>query len=221
MEEIFWFNSWEVNRNHPGFFRQDIHPYIIKYLTPFSLEGKSVFVPLCGKSLDLLYFSHFAFRVVGVEISERTVQQFFAETKRSYKRIGNRFISGNLTIFCCDFFGLTSADLGAIDVVYDRASLAALPPSLRMRYRQVLEQLTPVGALNFLNTPEYDAVKSAGVLSGMAHDAVASYYPNYVIDHVERPTVSNQETLRSRSLPQEHAFLMHKLYDTTTLEALN
>lgn len=160
MEEIFWFNSWELNRTYTGFRRQDIHPYAVKYLTPFSLEGKSVFVPLCGKSLDLLYFSHFAFRVIGVDISEKPILQFFEENQRMYKRIGNRFISGNLTILCCDFFSLTAKELGPIDIIYDRASLAVLPPPLRIKYRQVLERLTPVGALNFLNTPENATAKS-------------------------------------------------------------
>lgn len=214
MEDIFWFDSWELNRNHTGFRRQDIHPYAVKHLSPFSLEGKSVFVPLCGKSLDLLYFSHFAFRVVGVDISEKTVKQFFEENQRAYKRIGNRFVSGNITIFCCDFFSLTPDELGPVDIVYDRASLTALPPALRMHYRQVLEQLTPVGALNFLNTPEAPT-KSAGFFYGIGSHEIAAYYPNYVIDHVERPTLSSHDTLRSQSFPPEHAFLMHKLYDTS------
>ena len=70
----------------------------------------------------MIYFSHFAQRVVGAEIVEKAVLQFFFDNRRLYQRIGNRFISGNITIFCCDLFGLTTDDVGPVDVVYDRAS---------------------------------------------------------------------------------------------------
>ncbi|UFH55941.1 thiopurine S-methyltransferase [Spirosoma sp. KNUC1025] len=213
MEEIFWFNSWELNRNYAGFRRQDIHPYAVKHLSPFSLEGKSVFMPLCGKSFDLLYFSEFAHRVIGVEIEEKTILQFFDENERLYKRIGNRFISGNLTLICCDIFSLKPADLGLIDIVYDRGALAEFPPILRMKYRQVLERLIPVGALNFLNTLDDTLHKAQDSLRSVTQDEVASYYPNYAIDHVEKPGLGSHDAHRNRSHPLEHAFLMHKLYE--------
>ena len=215
MEKAFWFNSWELEGHHTSFHRKDIHPYIVKHLPPFSLESQSVFVPLCGKSLDLLYFSHFAQRVVGVEIVEKAVIQFFVENQRAYTRIGNKFISGNITIFCCDLFSLTAKDLGPIDIVYDRASLVALPHAMRVRYLQTLEKLTPVGALTFLNTVEYAPTLPSPPFSISPAD-VASYFPNYAIDHVESPTLPNHGLVRKFNLSYliEHGFLMRKLYDS-------
>jgi len=215
MEKAFWLNSWELEGPYTSFHRKDIHPYLIKHLPPFSLEGKSVFVPLCGKSVDMIYFSHFAQRVVGVEIVEKAVLQFFSDNRRPYQRIGNRFISGNITIFCCDLFGLTTEDIGPVDVVYDRASLVALPNSMRMRYLQTLEKLTPVGALTFLNTVEYEPSLPTPPFSLSPSD-VASYFPNYVIDHVESPSLLNHGMVRKFNLKFliEHGFLMRKLYDS-------
>jgi thiopurine S-methyltransferase len=215
MEKAFWFNSWELEGHYTSFHRKDIHPYIVKHLPPFSLEGKSVFVPLCGKSIDMLYFSHFAQRVVGVELIEKAVLQFFDENQRPYKRFGNRFVSGNLTIFCCDLFSLTTEDLGPIDIVYDRASLVALPHPMRMRYLQTLEQLTPVGALTFLNTVEYAPTLPSPPFSISPGD-VSTYFPNYVIDHVESPILPNHGMVRKFNLSFliEHGFLMRKLYNS-------
>lgn len=215
MEKAFWMNSWELEGPYTSFHRKDIHPYLIKHLPPFSLEGKSVFVPLCGKSIDMIYFSHFANRVIGVELVEKAVLQFFSENQLAYKRVGNRFISGNITIFCCDLFTLTPNDLGPIDIVYDRASLVALPEPMRMRYLQTLEELTPIGALTFLNTVEYAPTLPSPPFSISPHD-VSSYFPNYVIDHVESPVLPNHGMVRKFNLSFliEHGFLMRKLYDS-------
>lgn len=215
MEKAFWLKSWELEGPYTSFHRKDIHPYLIRHLPPFSLEGKSVLVPLCGKSVDMIYFSHFANRVIGVELVEKAVLQFFAENHRPFKRVGNRFISGNITIFCCDLFSLTSADLGVVDIVYDRASLVALPEPMRMRYRQTLEKLTPVGAMLFLNTVEYAPALPTPPFSISPQD-VSAYFPNYVIDHVESPTLPNHGMVRKFNLSFliEHGFLMRKLYDS-------
>ncbi|ADB42454.1 thiopurine S-methyltransferase [Spirosoma linguale] len=215
MEKAFWMNSWELEGPYTSFHRKDIHPYLIKHLPPFSLEGKSVFVPLCGKSVDMIYFSHFANRVIGVEIVEKAVLQFFSENQLTYRRIGDRFISGNITIFCCDLFSLTPDDLGPIDVVYDRASLVALPDAMRMRYLQTLEELTPVGALTFLNTVEYAPTMPTPPFSISPRD-VLWYFPNYVIDHVESPVLPNHGMVRKFNLSFliEHGFLMRKLYNS-------
>lgn len=218
MEKAFWLNSWELEGHYTSFHRKDIHPYIIKHLPPFELEGRSVFVPLCGKTLDMLYFSHFAQRVVGVELVEKAITQFFEENKLAYTQRGRRFVSGNITIFCCDFFTLTPDDLGPIDIVYDRASLVALPHPMRMRYLQTLERLTPVGALTFLNTLEYKPTLPTPPFS-ITPDEVCSYFPNYVIDHVESPLLPGHGMVHKFNLSFliEHGFIMRKLYDSPVL----
>lgn len=215
MEKSFWVNSWELEGHYTSFHRKDVHPYLIKHLPPFAIEGKSVFVPLCGKSVDMLYFSHFAYRVVGVEIVEKAVLQFFAENNRPYTRIGNKFISGNITIFCCDLFSLSTEEIGPVDVVYDRASLVALPMLMRVRYLKTLEKLTPVGAVTFLNTVEYEPSLRTPPFSISPND-VSNYFHNYVIEHVESPTQPNHGMVRKFNLSFliEHGFLMRKLYDS-------
>lgn len=199
--------------HYTSFHRKDIHPFVIKHLTPEVLAGKTIFVPLCGKAVDMLYFGLYAERVIGVEIVEKAVLQFFAENDLAYKRIGNKFVSGNITIFCTDFFTLDKEAIGEIDVIYDRASLVALPYSMRMNYLRKLEELTEPGCLYFLNTLEYAPTLDTPPFS-ISPAEVDRYFSNYAIVHVESSLQPNHGMVRKFGLSYliEHGFMMQKLH---------
>lgn len=214
MEAQFWVKSWESEGHYTSFHRRDVHPYLLQHLPPATLAGQTVLVPLCGKTLDLMYFSKFAGRVIGVELVEKAVLQFFQENDIPYQRCGNRFVSGNLTIICGDFFALTPKALGNIDLVYDRASLVALPCPMRMHYLQKLEELTKPGTTYFLNTLEYAPTMATPPFSIDPTD-VGRYFSNYAIRHVESPVLPNHGMVRKYGLRFliEHGFIMKKLYN--------
>ncbi|MFC5411294.1 thiopurine S-methyltransferase [Larkinella bovis] len=214
MEKQVWAASREAS--NARFHRQDVHPYVLKHLTPFALMEKTVFVPLCGRSLDLVYFSQFADRVVGVEQAERVILQFFADNQLAYEKVGERYISNNLTIFCKDLFALTPEEVGEIDLVYDRASLVALPLPLRVGYLQKMEELTSPGTQYFLTTLEYAPEMDSAPYS-IAPDEVYGYFPNYLIEHVESPEVPHHRLVRKLGLHylKEHGFSMRKLHEAT------
>ncbi|MGV3559762.1 thiopurine S-methyltransferase [Larkinella arboricola] len=214
MEKQVWADSWDRSNTH--FHRQDVHPYVLKHLTPFALMEKSIFVPLCGRSLDLVYFSQFADRVVGVEQNETLILQFFAENQLAYEKVGERYISNNLTIFCKDLFALTPNEVGEIDLVYDRASLVTLPLPLRVGYLQKMEELTAPGTQYFLTTLEYSPGMNSAPFS-ISPEEVGGYFPNYRIQHVESPTVPHHRLVRKFKLDylKEHGFMMQKLHDAS------
>ncbi|OIN57436.1 thiopurine S-methyltransferase [Arsenicibacter rosenii] len=214
MEAQFWVKSWELEGQYTSFHRRDIHPYLLQHLPPSTLAGKTVLIPLCGKTLDLLYFSQFARKVIGVELVEKAVLQFFQENDIPYQRCGNRFNSGNLTIICGDFFALTAEDTGSLDLVYDRASLVALPRPMRLTYLQKLEELTHPGTTYFLNTLEYAPSMETPPFS-IDPTEVSRYFTNYAIRHVESPVLPNHGMVRKYGLSFliEHGFVMKKLYN--------
>ncbi|GAB3333451.1 hypothetical protein GCM10027299_40990 [Larkinella ripae] len=214
MEKQVWGESWEGSNTR--FHRQDVHPHVLKHLTPFALMEKSVFVPLCGRSLDLVYFSQFAERVVGVERTESVILQFFAENQLAYEKIGERYISNNLTIFCQDLFTLTPEEVGEIDLVYDRASLVALPLPMRVGYLQKMEELTSPGTQYFLSTLEYAPEMNTAPFS-IGPEEVYGYFPNYLIEHVESPNAPHHRLVRKLNLHylKEHGFRMRKLHDAS------
>lgn len=120
--------------------------------------GSRVFVPLCGKSLDMIWLMDQGHEVIGVELSAVAVKAFFRENDlQAVKRRSGEFMlwtSGCLRILCGDYFSLRAEDLGHIDSVYDRAALTALPEPLRRRYVERMRALVPSSADIFLLTAE-------------------------------------------------------------------
>ena len=164
MEPEFWRQRWQENKI--GFHLDEVNPYLIEHWPRLGVKSPArVFVPLCGKSMDLAWLAAQGYEVEAVEVSELAVEQFFAEQEMAYERQeADGWISyraANLRIWCGDFFELTKQQLGLIDAVYDRASLIALPISMRSQYVQKLLELTgPVP--QFLITLSYDQHQMSG-----------------------------------------------------------
>jgi thiopurine S-methyltransferase len=210
MEQEFWLASWEEGGRKTSFHRRDVHPYILKYLPSHQLKGKRVLVPLCGKSVDLIYFAQHAEAVIGVELAEKAVHQFFIEQALPYTRVGNRYSSGNLTIFQGDFFAQSLVQLGTIDLVYDRAALVALPLEMRLRYIDKIHQLLPKAAQQFVNTLEYAPLKAEPPFSISPSDLQEYYGQAFKIEHLEAPLVPQHGLIRVWGLDyiREHGFLL-------------
>ena len=128
-----WISRWESNRI--GWHTDKVNSQLIEYLDELKLSSQeAIFVPLCGKSLDMNYLIQKNFKVIGVEMSELAIQQFFEENNLSYtisKEEEFEVYEGDrIIIYCGDFFDLQSKHLDNVKAVYDRASLIALDLSL-------------------------------------------------------------------------------------------
>ena len=121
-------------------------------------KGARVLVPLCGKSLDMIWLARQGCQVVGVELSPVAAKAFFQEAglKARKQRIGKfvRWHSGAITIWCGDLFALQAGQLGQIDRVFDRAALTALPPDLRPHYVAKVRELVSAHADMLMLTVE-------------------------------------------------------------------
>lgn len=116
-------------------------------------------VPLCGKAEDLAFLASRGHEVIGVELVEDAVQAFFAEhgvTPRVTRR-GEvvEYASDGITIYAGDIFAISREHVGAIDAIYDRAAIVALPEDMRARYVAHLRALAPVGTRILVVTLEY------------------------------------------------------------------
>ena len=136
MDKVFWHNCWE--RNTLGFHQQQSHPFLSQYLEQRLLDtDKHVFVPLCGKSLDMVWLAE-RLQVSGAELSEIACEDFFKENKipcqRSEQDDFQHFSFDNLTLWQGDFFKLNTDMLAAVDWIYDRAALVALPVKMQQAY---------------------------------------------------------------------------------------
>lgn len=214
MQTEFWVNSWEREGTYTSFHRSDIHPYVIQYAPKEYLEGKRVFVPLCGKTNDMLWFARYADEVVGVELVEKPILQFFAQNDLPYRKLDNgRYVSGNITLLNRNMFELTTEEVGRLDLVYDRASLIAFPQDMRQQYIAKLHELMPLGSQQLLNTLEYYPLIPEPPFSVTLEDVRRYYGQHFEINHVEKPHRPDHRMISKFGLEYliEHAFILTRV----------
>ena len=204
MEADFWHNRWENNLT--GFHLNEVNPHLKANWSVLNLESNSrIFVPLCGKSLDLIWIAEQGHQVIGCELSELAVEAFFSENKLTVERsqIGNLELweSEKISIFCGDIFNLTPELLGEIDAVYDRASLIALPPAMRQDYATKMSELTQ-SAPKLLITLEYEQSKMDGPPFSVSENEVnALYEDKYKVKQLSAQDVlGDNEKFREKGL---------------------
>lgn len=182
MDTDFWLERWREGRTH---FHQDkVIPLLPKYWPTLSLpKNARVLVPLCGKSLDMVWLAEQGHQVLGVELSQLAIDQFMAEnqlqptTKTS--ALGTHHIAGNIEIICGDIFNLDAATLSSCTAAYDRAALIALPPAIRARYvAHVYGQLAP-NYRGMLITLDYDQTKMDGPPFSVPEAEVQTLYTGH------------------------------------------
>ncbi|NTV70310.1 MAG: thiopurine S-methyltransferase [Azonexaceae bacterium] len=174
-----WQQSWRDDEI--AFHQLAVNPLLVKFWPNFRLTVEDrVFVPLCGKSLDLLWLAGQGHQVIGVELSSLAVGAFFHENKLqpTRRKVGKFTLweHGRIGILCGDFFELTAADLGDISVVFDRASLTALPDDIRGDYVAQLRRILPARyRMLLLTTEEPEEGETQGQPFAVA-DEIASLY---------------------------------------------
>lgn len=158
MDHAFWHARWEANEI--GFHQAEINPHLQTHWPVLQAPPHGrVFVPLCGKSRDMLWLAGAGQRVLGVEISALAVEAFFAEngltaTRRDRPAFAE-YHSGEVTLLQGNFFALAAEQVADVTAVYDRASLIALPPALRARYADHMTALLPADVPVLLVTLDY------------------------------------------------------------------
>lgn len=198
-DNVLWLQCWRDHRI--DFHQQAVNQFLPRFWPSLELaRGSRVFVPLCGKSLDMIWLAKQGHEVIGVELSSIAVRAFFRENhlKPVRRQIGQFTLwkHGKLSILCGDYFSLTGQDLGHIDTVYDRAALTALPEDIRRLYIAHLKLIVAETAKVFLLTTEdAEAKESPDEAFGVAEEIKKLYSKDYEIDlaHVESVFEINPE----------------------------
>lgn len=187
MEPAFWRSRWAENRI--AFHEVQPNAFLQRHVARLG-SARRVLVPLCGKSVDLVWLAAQGHQVVGVELVEAAVQRFFEEqqlTPQITTREGLVFYqAGSITIVAGDFFTTTRALLGLVDALYDRAALIALPASLRVRYVEHLSSLLELGSPGLLITVEYPQEAMEGPPFSVTAHEVAGYRPRLTAELLEQ-----------------------------------
>lgn len=184
-DNALWQQCWRERRT--GFHQTTVNPLLERFWPALGLApGSRVFVPLCGKSLDMLWLARQGLTVIGVELSPVAVRAFFKENRLQPRRrpAGDLTLweQGAIQILCGDYFALTSADLGPIDVVYDRAALTALPEEARRRYVAHLGNLVPAARVFLLTTEDRAAGETQAQAEGADAEITALYSERFLVE---------------------------------------
>ncbi|MEO9821489.1 MAG: thiopurine S-methyltransferase [Paracoccaceae bacterium] len=185
MDANFWLERWVAGQT--GFHNEDVNPQLARHFPALTVPiGSHVFVPLCGKTRDIPWLLAKGYQVSGIELSQLAVDQLFEEMDvvPEITEIGalTAYKSEGVVVYVGDFFELTPDVLRAVDLIWDRAALVALPDDMRVNYCSHLRSLTG-NAPQLLVTLEYDPAEMDGPPFSITADEVNRHYADHYDIH--------------------------------------
>lgn len=181
MDANFWHQKWATKEI--GFHQPQAHPLLVKHLQQLQLKpGARIFLPLCGKTLDIHWLLSQGFQVAGAELSELAIKELFIELDIAPQitQLGKitRYSAPKLDIFVGNIFALSREQLGQVDAIYDRAALVALPETMRNDYAEHLVAISH-RARQLLISFEYDQSKLQVPPFSVCPQAVSQLYSKH------------------------------------------
>lgn len=201
----FWKQRWE--NQQIGFHLDQVNPNLAQYWNEIPVsQGQQVLVPLCGKSLDMVWLAAQGCHVMGVECSEQALQQFIDEQQLAVTTTQQDeftlYHAGEIQLLQGDFFKLSDSLLQSVSAVYDRASLIALPAEMRTQYVELLQRNLPQSVSILLVTLDYDQALMQGPPFAVSHNEVEHLYqPSFDVCLLdERDVIDDSPRFRQSGL---------------------
>lgn len=197
MHHDFWHERWKTGQI--GFHQSNVHPLLERWWPALGVPPRArVYVPLCGKSLDVAWLAGRGHRIVGSELSAIAIRDFFdSQSLEPARTTGGGFvrqIAGPYELLEGDALALTPEILGPVDAVYDRAALVALPPGMRAGYAESMARLVPPGVAMLLIAFEYPQEMKGGPPFSVEESEIrAKFGPAFDVAVLERVDILAQE----------------------------
>lgn len=213
----FWIERWE--QGQIGFHRAEVHDFLPRHWPKLGVgPGSTVFVPLCGKSRDMVWLAAAGHKIVGVELSPLAVDDFFREQgmEADVRKVGAFVVRscGPFTIWCGDFFDLPAEAVKNVAGVYDRAALIALPASLQGPYARKLTDILPASAPILLTSVSYaDGEISGPPFSTPLVQVASAFGPTHTLVIAEsRDGLEQSQNLKDRGVTalEETAYILKR-----------
>ena len=174
----FWHRRWQSQEI--GWHREIYNDLLVKHWPKINaIERSNVLVPLCGKSLDMLWLAEQGYTIVGLEMVKHAVEAFFIENHFDFDSVEYgkhmKYSSQPFTIFQGDFFDLSTGFIQA-DAWYDRAALIAIEPSKRKDYVNQIRKQTKSDAVGLLITFSYPQEQMQGPPFALQDDIVRDLF---------------------------------------------
>jgi thiopurine S-methyltransferase len=183
-----WHQRW--NENRIGFHRLEANPTLTDHWSKLSLASDAkVLVPLCGKSLDMHWLNQQGHTVVGIELVEKAIKQFFDDAStlatQESKQTATKYSAENIHLYHADFFQVQPDEM-PVEAWYDRAALVALPSTMRQAYVEQLLDLTTKDSKGLMVTFDYPQEEMQGPPFALPDSEVESLFSqHFTIERVQ------------------------------------
>lgn len=191
-----WEYRWSLDQTK--FHMPKVHPMLQKHIQKLTQDKakQRIFVPLCGKSLDMKWLLDQGHEVIGNECVDSGCRQFFEEHNIPYtvenlvgvKGVVYKATDGkSIKLYRCDCFDLSSKLVGKMDCIWDRGGFVALPVKERQRYASVIQGLMKPDCRFMLDCFLVDNEVFGGPPFNCSSDDVSRYFDKYCkIEKIDR-----------------------------------
>lgn len=158
-----WKECW--NTPNVAFHNPNLNELFIKYHDKMlTRPGMRIFVPLCGKAVEMKWLVDQGHKVVGLEAAPVPCKAFFEENNIPYEIHEMKGIHGekyesldhNVVIYCCDFFLFSKDVCGEIDGIWDSGGLNSMDVEDRDKYIHRIRSLMGKGCVNLTEFVNFD-----------------------------------------------------------------
>ncbi|HSH73295.1 MAG TPA: thiopurine S-methyltransferase [Methylophilaceae bacterium] len=214
MEASFWYNKWQ--HGEIAFHQNNANPLLVEHFEALNLaKGSRVFLPLCGKTLDISWLLAGGYRVVGAELSKIAIDELFQSLglKPEIAKAGEliHYSAKDIDIYVGDIFELSAQTFGVVDAIYDRAAIVALPAGIRKQYATHLLSITHA-AQQLIITYEYDQSLVDGPPFSVNQAELKQHYSaSYSLTALETREVEGG--IKGKASSIETAWLLKKAHD--------
>ena len=210
-----WESRWQEDRI--GFHLKEVNPYLIRFSDQLlGQNSDKVFVPLCGKTLDLCWLTTKTKKVIGVELVSKAVQDFFAENNIDYllqqDEILQKFSSKSIDVYLGNFFDLNPKQTSSFKAIYDRASIVAIEKPERRKYVDHLISFLDTAGRILLITLEYNQNQMEGPPYSVPAEEIESLFAPWGSIKLLESCDILDDRFRNKGLTRllEHVFLIVK-----------
>ncbi|KAM8966240.1 thiopurine S-methyltransferase-like [Pelodytes ibericus] len=166
-----WMARWE--KRIIGFHEANVHVLLAEFVDDMVNNRKQIRIlfPLCGKAVDMKWLADMGHTIVGIDVSEIAIKEFFAENNIPYVEEDVPGISGakvfkstsgNISLYCCSIFNINDSIVGKFDGIWDRGAMVAINPCDRQRYVSLIISLMAKDCHYLLVTVEFEPKLHAG-----------------------------------------------------------
>jgi thiopurine S-methyltransferase len=193
MELSYWQSRWR--KGNTGFHMDEGYPGLKNHWEKLNTGSRArVLVPLCGKSIDLVWLARKTGNVTGVEVAEEAVEEFFSEQGLtpvvSEKGRFEVWKAENIELWKGDFFKFPQKKAGTFDLIYDKAALVALPTEMRKRYAEKIRALTGSHTIYLLHHFVYPEDEMNGPPFSVTPDEIDRLFGDYAQTVLEENKLS-------------------------------